>query len=237
MLKSVTNQEPDKIELSLDKWCNANALFSIVAVSLSALSNLIVVYCFVALSSFIAFLLVHRSVLANYSPFGGLANWITLVRLLILVSVFLNMDSIPVFWILISTGTAVMLDVLDGVVARKFGQDSPLGQYFDMEVDAFYVMGMGLYFYLTTELGVWLLIPGLLRYFYRILVWIGPHQQYTEEKRKYAATLAGLNFALLLVAIIAPASLQTMILITTTCIVIGSFLISFIEYFGYEKNA
>lgn len=237
MLKVIADPKKIDLELSRENWCNFNALFGLAAMSLSAIGSDLTIYCLFALLSFSVFFYLHRLVLAGYSPFGGPANWITFLRLLLLSFIFLNAYSLPLFWFFVCAVTAVLMDVIDGIVARRMGHDSKFGQYFDMEVDAFYVMGMGLYFYHTTNLGLWLLIPGFLRNVYRLLVWLGPLKGFTEDKKKYAATLAGVNFTLILVAIIMPTAVQTSILIASTCIVSGSFFLSFVEYFNHAKKA
>ncbi|WP_395345056.1 CDP-alcohol phosphatidyltransferase family protein [Ningiella sp. W23] len=129
----------------------------------------------------------------------------------------------------------VLMDVIDGFVARGLAQTSEFGRVFDMEVDAYFVMIMGMYFYFTTSLGLWLLLPGILRYGYRVMIWQLALDAFKESKKAYAAWLAGINFVLLLAAIIAPVNVQSVILWLSILIVSISFSISFYEVLRYAK--
>jgi phosphatidylglycerophosphate synthase len=61
---------------------------------------------------------------------------------------------------------ALLLDVLDGYVARRGGHASAFGASFDMEVDAVFVLVVGYLLWLRAGLGFWVLGVGLLRYVY-----------------------------------------------------------------------
>jgi phosphatidylglycerophosphate synthase len=60
------------------------------------------------------------------------------------------------------TLTALVLDGLDGQVARRTGTASPLGARFDMEVDAFLILVLSAY--VAVQVGPWILAIGLMRY-------------------------------------------------------------------------
>jgi phosphatidylglycerophosphate synthase len=130
----------------------------------------------------------------------------------------------------------VFLDVLDGYIARKTGQTSEFGRVFDMEVDAFFVNSMGLYFLFTTNVGYLMLLPGVLRYLYRLAVWSLPQPDYQETKKFYAAALAGINFVLIVLAVIAPNPAQIYILFLSIILVSLSFTISFYEFFRHASR-
>jgi phosphatidylglycerophosphate synthase len=57
---------------------------------------------------------------------------------------------------------ALVLDAVDGHVARSTGTDSPLGARFDMEVDAYLILVLSLL--LARWVGWWVLAGGLMRY-------------------------------------------------------------------------
>ncbi|GAB3505808.1 CDP-alcohol phosphatidyltransferase family protein [Amycolatopsis cihanbeyliensis] len=57
---------------------------------------------------------------------------------------------------------ALVLDAVDGKVARSTGTASPLGARFDMEVDAFLILVLSLQ--VATSLGGWVLAIGVMRY-------------------------------------------------------------------------
>jgi phosphatidylglycerophosphate synthase len=72
------------------------------------------------------------------------------------------------------TLVALVLDGVDGQVARRTGTASPLGARFDMEVDAFLILMLSVY--VATRLGPWVLAIGLMRYAFiaagRAVAWL-----------------------------------------------------------------
>jgi phosphatidylglycerophosphate synthase len=60
------------------------------------------------------------------------------------------------------TAVALLLDGVDGQVARRTGTASPLGARFDMEVDAFLILVLSAF--LVRPLGLWVLAIGAMRY-------------------------------------------------------------------------
>jgi phosphatidylglycerophosphate synthase len=69
---------------------------------------------------------------------------------------------------------ALVLDGVDGRVARHSGTSSSLGARFDMEVDAFLILVLSVF--LAPRFGGWVLAMGLMRYAfvaaYRVLPWM-----------------------------------------------------------------
>ncbi|MDO0924851.1 CDP-alcohol phosphatidyltransferase family protein [Streptomyces sp. TG1A-8] len=106
---------------------------------------------------------VHRSRLRSFGP----ANRVTLGRATLVGGVtalvadsFLN--SPPVTLLVALTAVALVLDGVDGRVARRTGTASALGARFDMEVDAFLILVLSVY--VSTRLGPWVLLIGGMRY-------------------------------------------------------------------------
>jgi phosphatidylglycerophosphate synthase len=138
---------------------------------------------------------------------------------------------LPIVFTLLSI--AVMMDVFDGYIARRTNSQSEFGALFDMEVDAFYVLAMGIYFCFTTDFGLWLLIPGGIRYVYD-LVRIGfGDEQFVPRRQPLAVFLAGVNFVLLLLALMLPRDLSLLVLLISLCVVSFSFGRSFFDLFRY----
>jgi phosphatidylglycerophosphate synthase len=73
------------------------------------------------------------------------------------------------------TVVALLLDGVDGQVARRTGTVSALGARFDMEVDAFLILVLSVF--LTRQLGPWVVAIGAMRYAFvaaaRALPWLG----------------------------------------------------------------
>lgn len=237
MLELSLDDKKSNINETVKRWSNVNAVLIVLAVLATTSVGNMQAYALLGALSFSYLLISHRQYLKRFTPFAGVANWITLIRLSMLVYLFsiFAVVSVPLFFSLMVV--AVLLDAVDGRFARRYNHVSPFGQYFDMEVDAYFVMGMGVYFFITTPYGYWLLIPGLMRYGYRLLVWLGPKPDFEENRKRYAATLAGINFVLLLVSIVLPEPWQLSTLVISTVVVSASFSISIFEYFRHAKRA
>lgn len=93
----------------------------------------------------------------------------------------------------IVASTALVLDFVDGLVARRTGTASALGARFDMEVDAFLILVLSAYVGLFV--GLWVLAIGAIRYAFlaaqRVLPWLrGPLPP--SRARKTVAALQGI---------------------------------------------
>jgi phosphatidylglycerophosphate synthase len=142
---------------------------------------------------------LHRSRLPSFGP----ANRVTLGRTALVGGVTaLVADSFsgapPVSLLVGLTAVALLLDGVDGKVARRTGTCSSLGARFDMEVDAFLILVLSVY--VATDLGPWVLLIGGMRYVFvaaaRVWPWLtAPLPPSTARK-----TVAALQGVLLLVA-------------------------------------
>ncbi|MGI9270611.1 MAG: CDP-alcohol phosphatidyltransferase family protein [Woeseiaceae bacterium] len=180
-----------------------------------------------ALLSF-SFLLLHRwQYFERPAVRRRYAHQLTLIRLMLLCYAAFRINDIDWTWLLAIFTTNVLLDVIDGIVARRFAQSSDFGTTFDREVDGLYVLVACLYFDIAGGIGAWILIPGLLPYGYRLIVWMTGAPANTSQKQSHAAILAGLNFVLLLIAVAAPPNYRLIVLVISATIVTLSFLISF----------
>ena len=63
-------------------------------------------------------------------------------------------------------GLLLLMDGVDGVVARRTGTSSGFGARFDMELDAFFILVLCLLVWQGGEVGPWVLLIGLLRYLF-----------------------------------------------------------------------
>jgi len=68
----------------------------------------------------------------------------------------------PVMMLVTLTSVALVLDCVDGQVARRTGTVSELGARLDMEVDAFLILTLSVF--VATSFGLWVLAAGAARY-------------------------------------------------------------------------
>lgn len=110
----------------------------------------------------------------------GAANGVTLLRLALtasLAGLFIAPVQPTFVWICIGVATAtLLLDGVDGKLARRYGQSSQFGARFDMEVDALLVLVLALLVWHFERAGIWVLAAGLLRYVFvaaaHVLPWL-----------------------------------------------------------------
>jgi phosphatidylglycerophosphate synthase len=103
-----------------------------------------------------------------HAPRFGAANVVTVIRLALtamLAALLLVPVSDTALWLCIFTATAaLLLDGLDGRLARRFSEQSRFGARFDMEVDALLILVLALLAWHFGRAGAWVLTAGLLRY-------------------------------------------------------------------------
>ncbi len=113
-------------------------------------------------------------------PGMGAANQITLLRATLVVPVAaLTLQPAPddpsaAWWIVGMSAVALALDGLDGLVARRRGQETRFGARFDMELDAFLMLVLSVLVWRTDRTGLWVLLIGTLRYLFVAAGWIWP---------------------------------------------------------------
>ena len=84
----------------------------------------------------------------------GPASWITLARAALAVGVAaLAVDPHGPAPIVALAGTALVLDAIDGPIARRTRTESALGARFDGEVDAFLILALSVY--VAPAYGTW----------------------------------------------------------------------------------
>lgn len=175
----------------------------------------------------------HADFLKQQRLFAGPANWITVSRFIIIAYVLTFFEVLPLPILVSLLSIAVLMDVLDGYIARRTNTQSDFGALFDMEVDSFYVLAMGLYFHFTTDFGLWLLIPGSIRYIYDIVRIVIVDEKFEPKRQSLAVFLAGFNFVLLIAALLLPSDLSLLVLLISLMVVCASFSRSFFDLFKY----
>ncbi|MFE9764005.1 CDP-alcohol phosphatidyltransferase family protein [Streptomyces sp. NPDC005808] len=128
----------------------------------------------------------------------GPANRVTLGRAILVGGVTaLVADSFrsspPVTLLVGLTAVALILDGVDGKVARRTGTSSALGARFDMEVDSFLVLVLSVY--VSMSLGPWVMLIGTMRYAFVAASWALPWLNaplFPSMARKTVAALQGI---------------------------------------------
>jgi phosphatidylglycerophosphate synthase len=122
-------------------------------------------------------LLARRSAKAHH-PFKtfGPANQVTMVRALIvaLIAAFIADTALVNFAnaIVAAACAALILDGLDGWLARRTAMASAFGARFDMEIDALLIQVLAILAWQLGKAGAWVLASGLLRYVFVAAGWV-----------------------------------------------------------------
>ena len=93
---------------------------------------------------------------------------------------------------------ALVLDALDGIVARRIGAVTELGARFDMEVDAFLIFVLSVF--AARTIGPWVLAIGLARYAYVVAGWVLPRLRVPVPARYWRKVVAAIQGVVLTVA-------------------------------------
>ncbi|MGK0388522.1 MAG: phosphatidylglycerophosphate synthase [Maribacter sp.] len=225
-----------KVDLiPIKKWNNFHALALLLAGVLSIYFHTPLFVAITGGCSFLALVISQNRFLAQYTPWAGYANLVTLFRLIILIITagsFHLLSPLLLFFIL---GTLIALDVLDGHLARKLSLESDLGLYLDMESDALFVCLVSFILYFGELMPIWILIVGSLRYMNVFVFFLFNLKPRKEPKRKYASYIAGFLFMALLSPFILSKNIYFPILSLASILVTFSFIISFIQYLGAEE--
>ncbi|MEU1408730.1 CDP-alcohol phosphatidyltransferase family protein [Streptomyces sp. NPDC005728] len=137
---------------------------------------------------------LHRSRLSSFGP----ANRVTLGRATLVGGVTAlvadSFESSPPVTLLVGlTAVALLLDGVDGKVARRTGTSSALGARFDMEVDAFLILVLSVY--VSMRFGPWVILIGGMRYAFvaaaRVAPWLNAPLP-PSFARKTVAALQGI---------------------------------------------
>jgi phosphatidylglycerophosphate synthase len=140
----------------------------------------------------------------NFGP----ANQITLVRALLVagLAMLVFQPATPtVAWRAVSIAlVVVLLDGVDGWVARRTRTSSAFGERFDMETDAALVLVLATLAWQYGKAGPWVILSGLLRYIFVAAGWV-----WRWMRAPLASTLRGkilciVQIAALIVAIAPP---------------------------------
>ncbi len=155
------------------------------------------------------------------------ANQITAFRFLLSAITALVVFQVPEIVIFFLFGLAILLDGLDGYLARKYKQVSEIGALFDKTVDAYFVLLLSFILVLKYEVPFWFLGIGYLHYGYELLLLGLGWQDLPIPKNPIGKYAAALLFISLLSPFILPAYIYLVILYLSAILVSLSFGLSF----------
>jgi phosphatidylglycerophosphate synthase len=167
---------------------------------------------------------MSRSGVAAFGP----ADWVTLARAALVGCVAaLTAASFhrtpPAYLLLSLAAVALLLDAVDGQVARRTGTASGFGARFDMEVDAFLILVLSVY--VARSMGAWVLAIGAMRYAFAAASWALPWMRGQLPPRYWRKVVAAVQGVVLAVAAadVLPTPLMVFALAAALALLIESF--------------
>lgn len=184
----------------------------------------------------LTWLFVHRGLIGYpHERFGG-ANVVTSARAAMTLLLAACLPGINVlhrgvdvqaFWLLSAiAAVALMLDGLDGKLARSSGLSSSFGARYDMETDALLGLVITLLVWQSGELGIWVLGLGVLRYLFLLAALFLPALQaelYPSFRRKLVCVVQVGVLSVLLTPVVEPVW-STVLAVVALVLLVGSFV-------------
>lgn len=130
----------------------------------------------------------------------------------------------PVALLVTLAGVALVLDLVDGWVARRTGMTTESGARFDGEVDAFLILALSVY--VAPELGWWVLAIGVARYVFLAGEWLLPWMRAPLPPRRWRKVVAAIQGVVLTVAAadVVPAAVMQAVLAAALALLTVSML-------------
>lgn len=126
------------------------------------------------------------------------------------------------WWYAVAALLALILDGVDGQLARRTNSASEFGARFDMELDALFILGLCLMVFAIGKAAAWVLALGLMRYGFVAATWAWPWMNQPLPPSLRRKTVCVWQVVTLMVAIVPPApsllisvSLATALLLLT----------------------
>ncbi|GAB4359648.1 MAG: hypothetical protein Kow0060_14400 [Methylohalobius crimeensis] len=155
----------------------------------------------------------------------GCANWVTLLRLTGILAMLAAAATG-----LGAVGTAFLLwtlDGLDGWLAKRYRKTSSFGDLFDKETDAFFTLGLTALLYQAIGMPAWILLGGLLRYAFVLILKTGRRKATDLPPLLFARPIGALAMAGLILGLKPMPPIYHGVLAVLTLALGISFLISF----------
>ena len=165
------------------------------------------------------------------APRFGAANGVTLLRLALtamLAALLLVPGNDAAAWLCIAVATAVLLlDGVDGRLARRLRAQSRFGARFDMEVDALLILVLAVLVWHFGRAGIWVLSAGVLRYLFVAAAYLAPWMAapLPVSVRRKAVCIAQSTTLLVCLAPIVPAPVAPWIAGAGIALLLWSFLL------------
>lgn len=157
----------------------------------------------------------------------GMANAITTLRLVLTVALLVGCEAQSSLVLAAMALSILLLDGVDGWLARRSGMSSDFGARYDTEVDALFVLALAFALYQRGLAGPWILLSGLWRYLYVLAPLLLPTPVGEAPRSIYYRVAYLLMIVSFVFALVVPSAAAFFLSLLGTVIISVSFLHSF----------
>jgi uncharacterized protein (TIRG00374 family) len=217
-------------------WAYASALSMVLGTLLALWLSYPAVLAVIAVLCFFVFVAQSKG---SWTPKGrfGLANVVTTSRLGITLWLLLGFARQPGILVASVALANLLLDLVDGWLARRGGLSSEFGALFDMETDALFVLTLAMILFSRGIAGSWVIMAGLWRYLYVLAPVCFPASGVEDKRSRHGRLLYVSMIACFLLALVVPPSAGWLLALAGTLAVSASFIHSFWQLYVPVGNA
>ena len=178
-------------------------------------------------------------------PGIGVANRVTLARAIVFLpatALLLRPEALSedaTWWIVVLGTVAMVLDGVDGQVARRTGSSSAFGARFDMEVDALLLVTLAALLWQSEKVPVWVLGIGGMRYVFVLAGRLWPvlaAELHASQRRRVVCVVQGVALLFALVPIV-PTNLAALVTAAALALLTWSFAIDIVWLLGHVARS
>ena len=175
----------------------------------------------------------------------GPANWVTLGRATLVLSMAALVPQPEIlldagyWWIIGVMTVAMVLDGVDGRIARRTGTATAFGARFDMELDSFSMLVLAALVWRSGRVAPWVLLLGTPRYLFVAAGWLRPwlRARLPERMRRKAGCVIQGIALLVCLGPIVPPGLATVVAALTLVLLACSFAVDVVWLFRHAVTA
>jgi phosphatidylglycerophosphate synthase len=229
---------------SIGTWLLAIAAVTGLAVLARARLSLDALYPVKAVFSVVAIACLSMLALERHHPFTtlGPANQVTTFRTVLVSLIVASVGERPTSDLAVAIAAvallAMVLDGVDGWLARRTAMSSPFGARFDMEVDALLVLALAILVWQHDRAGAWVLLAGLWRYLFVAAGWVLPwmRRPLPPSSRRQVICVVQICGLVLAMLPIVPSWAQTAAAAITLLVLSGSFLVDMAWLYASDRR-
>lgn len=208
------------------RWHHAHSIAMLFVVAVTAAWRAPGILALWLALSFFVYVVGSRG---EWTPQGkfGLANVVTMTRAGLTLTLLwdpLRQAGVVLAFVALSI---LLLDVVDGWLARRSEAAGEFGGRFDVEVDAAFVTALAVLLWVRGVTGPWVLVAGLWRYVYVLVVMVFPSSTPEIQRARFARFVYVATVVSFVCAFVLPGGLAAQSAALGTLAVSVSFLRSF----------